>query len=56
MEPEGSYRILKDSPLASTLSQMNLVHTLTVNFFKIKIIIPSITGSIKWSLPFRFKN
>ena len=50
------YRILKCLLAVPTLSQLDLVHAHTSHFMKIhlNIILPSMPGSPRWSLSFRF--
>jgi len=51
------YCIHKGLPQIPVLIQMNLVHTFPLYFPKIhsNIILPSMSTSSKWSLPFRLK-
>jgi len=49
MEQELYYRVHKISPLVTTMSHIS--QSIKIHF---NIIVSSITGSPKWSLPFRF--
>jgi hypothetical protein len=56
MEPEGSLPHLQVPAPVSILYQINPVHTPTSHFLNIhlNIILPSMSGSTKWSLYLRF--
>jgi hypothetical protein len=56
--PDVHYRDHKMPPLEPVMSQINLIHILTPQFYKIhfNIIVPSTSKSSKWSRPFRFSD
>ena len=58
MEPYVHYHSNKCPPPVPIFSQLDLVHTHTSHFLKIhfNIILPSTTGSTKWSLTLRFPH